>query len=107
MSSLWVGTGASVSNPFAVSGTPQQPNIARNPPFFFLCDATAGEAGSELPGVAVGPVIIPNRLLDALPFRFRPNILPLDSFECPPILFLGSPAVAPLNPVVPDDDWIL
>lgn len=99
LSSLCVGSGASVSMPFALSGTPQQPNKASKPPFFFLWELTAGEFGSEWPGVAVGPVAAPKRLLDALPLWCGRNILPLDSLERPPMLSLDSPAVAPLNPV--------
>lgn len=66
-SSLWFGTGGSVSRPLALSGTPQQPKRASRPPFFFLRDGAPGEFGSELPGVAVGPVAAPKRLLVALP----------------------------------------
>ena len=85
--------------PFALSGTPQHPKRARNPPFFFLREPTAEELGSDLPGVAVGPVPTPKRLLDALPSRVRRNILPLDSLERRSMLTLGSLAVAPLSPV--------
>jgi hypothetical protein len=35
-SSLWFGTGGSVSRPFALSGTPQHPKKAKKPPFFFV-----------------------------------------------------------------------
>ena len=55
--------------------------------------------------MAVGPVPTPDWLLDALPFRPRPNLLPLEPLDCPLILS-RSLAVAPLSPDV-GDGWIL
>jgi hypothetical protein len=96
-----------VFRPFAWSGTPQQLSRAKRPPFFFLlCVARAGELGWESPGVFVGPVPMPDWLLDVLPFRCLADILPLDSFECPPMLSLGSLTVAPLRPVDVGDGLI-
>jgi len=93
------------SSPFsrvlASSGTPQHPRIERSPPlfFFFWEEVAAGELGWEVPGLLVGLVPPADCLLEALPFRLRPTRLPLDSLECPPMLSLGSLAVAPLRPV--------
>jgi hypothetical protein len=56
--------------------------------------------GCDVLGV---PVPAAERLLEALPFRRRPRILFFDSLECPPMLSLGSLAVAPLSPVAVDD----
>ena len=61
-----------------------------------------------LGGPADGPGgVIDILLLVALPFRRLPRILPFDSFDRPPMLSLGSLAVAPLKPVDVGDGWIL
>jgi len=84
------------SNVFPWSGTPQQ----RNERKLFLGFLEAVEfavAGLVFP---VGPGgVIDILLLVALPFRLLPKKLPFDFFDLPPILSLGSLAVAPLKPV--------
>jgi hypothetical protein len=67
------------------------------------------DAGFALPAVPVegSCCVIDILLLVALPFRLRPRMLDLDSFDLPPILSGGSLAVAPLSPVDVGDGCIL
>lgn len=59
-------------------------------------------------GPSMGPGgVIDILLLVALPFRRLPRMLPLDSFDLPPKLSLGSLAVAPLSPVDDGDGCAL
>jgi hypothetical protein len=58
-----------------------------------------------------GPVGWPGGVIDilllvALPFRLLPSMLPLDPLDPPPMLSLGSVAVAPLRPVEVGDGCI-
>lgn len=94
---------------FALSGTLQQFKNDKNPPFF-LVERFA--AVLELAGLALGPADGPGCVIDilllvALPFRLLPGMLVFDSFERPPMLPLGSLAVAPLRPVDVGDGCIL
>jgi hypothetical protein len=97
---LFAGTFSFGSIVFALSGTPQQFRNDKNP-FFTLGERFALEevAGAFPAGPADGPGGVIDILELALPFRLLPSMLDLDPFDLPPILSLGSLAVAPLSPV--------
>jgi hypothetical protein len=99
---LFAGMAASFASAgLTESGTPQQRKDKR-PPFFLGCLKVGVEL--LLFVFSVKPSVWPCGVTDilllaALPFRLRPKILPLDSFDLSPMLSRCSLAVTPLNPV--------
>jgi hypothetical protein len=106
---LLAGVASLGSNVLAWSGTPQQLRNERK--LFFLGGLVV--VALEVVGLAfpAGPSLGPGGVIDillllALPFRRLPRML-LDSFDLPPMLSLGSLAVAPLSPVEDGDGCAL
>jgi hypothetical protein len=106
-------TGRAVSSgsiPFALSGTPQQFRKDKKPRDFFgfcIC-ADWEDVALTVAGVlstAAGDVI-DLLLLVKLPLRFSPMML-VDFLEPPPMLPVGSLAVAPLRAVAVGEGCIL
>jgi hypothetical protein len=104
-------TASSELIPFTLSGTLQQFKKEKKPRDFFGfcigadCDVVALTSPAFLPATAGDMADV--LLLVRLSLRFLSMMLEFDSFDCPPMLSVGSLAVAPLSAVDVGEGCIL